>query len=888
MSSNLIPKAYESASVESKWLSIWKEKGYFKGLVDKSKKPYSIVIPPPNITGILTLGHVLNNTLQDILIRWRRMQGYSVCWFPGTDHAGIATESRVEKMLREKEGKTRRDLGREKFIERVWEWKKEYGSTIIEQLKKLGCSCDWDRERFTLDEGLSTAVKKVFVELYNKGYIYKGVRMINWCPVSRTALSDEEVIHKEINGAFYHFKYPLSDGSGYMEIATTRPETMLGDTALAVNPNDERYKHLIGKTVDLPLTNRKIPIISDDLADPAFGTGCLKITPAHDPNDFIVGKKHGLEILNIMNDDASMNEKAGKEFVGLDRFACRKKILSMMEEQQLLVKIETHKHNVGYSERGDVPVEPRVSEQWFVNMKELARPALEAVRSREIKFYPDRWSKVYFNWMENIQDWCISRQIWWGHRIPAWTNTETGELYVGMKEPSKPGKWKQDEDVLDTWFSSWLWPFSIMGWPEKTQEQEYFYPTSDLVTGPDIIFFWVARMIVAGLEFKGAIPFSNVYFTSIIRDSQGRKLSKSLGNSPDPLEVIANYGADALRFSIIYIAPVGIDIRYSNDKCELGRNFANKIWNACRFRQMHGDTTQNFNNLDNIDLSKLSGDDKWVIYRLNTVIYSVNTNLEKFNFQSATHDLYNFVWNEFCDWFIESSKSRIYGGGVEKIITLSILDYVLFNILKLLHPFMPFLTEELAHFMGFIAQEKTIMFASFPSSLENTPVSKASEDSSLIGMVESKFELIKAGRNMRAMYSIPPAKKLVFNLKTDNKIIADFIVSQEQIIKAMLNAESISINSDNSFEGPAPSSILSFGTLYLPLKDAVDIPSEVTKLNKQKRELEGWIMGSKAKLSNPKFVDGAPVEVVDSAKDHLIELESKLVSVSDTLRVFTT
>ncbi len=886
MSSNSIPKAYEPSEVESKWFSIWKERGYFKGEIDNSKKPYSIVIPPPNITGILTLGHVLNNTLQDILIRWRRMQGYSVCWFPGTDHAGIATESRVEKMLREKDGKSRRDLGREKFIERVWEWKKEYGGTIIEQLKKLGCSCDWDRERFTLDEGLSNAVKKVFVELYSKGYIYKGVRMINWCPVSRTALSDEEVIHQEVNGAFYHFKYPLSDGSGYVEIATTRPETMLGDSAVAVNPNDERYKHLVGKTVNLPLTERKIPIIADELADPAFGTGCLKITPAHDPNDFIVGKKHGLEILNIMNDDATMNENAGKDFVGLERFACRKKVLFMMEELQLLVKVENHRHNVGYSERGNVPVEPRVSEQWFVNMKELAKPAIEAVRSKEINFYPDRWSKVYFNWMENIQDWCISRQIWWGHRIPAWTNIQTGELYVGMEAPSEPDKWKQDEDVLDTWFSSWLWPFSIMGWPENTEEQEYFYPTCDLVTGPDIIFFWVARMIMAGLEFKGKIPFSNVYFTSIIRDAQGRKLSKSLGNSPDPLAVIANYGADALRFSIIYIAPVGLDIRYSNEKCELGRNFANKIWNACRFRQMHGDTTQSFNNLENVDLSKLSGDDKWIISRLNAVINSVNTNLEKFNFQFATQELYNFIWNEFCDWYIESSKSRIYGGGEEKEITLSVLDYVLFNILKLLHPFMPFITEELAHFMGFIASEETIMFVSYPSTLENTALGKAIENSSLIAVVESKFELIKAGRNMRAMYNIPPSKKLNFNLKTDDKRISDFIFSQEQIIKAMLNAESVAINSDSSFEGPAPSSILSFGTLYLPLKDAVDIPTEIAKLNKQKKELEGWIAGSKAKLSNPKFINGAATEVVESARGHLAELESKLVSVCDTLNVF--
>lgn len=885
MSSNLIPKAYEPDSVESKWFAEWKKNGYFRGAVDKSKKPYSVVIPPPNITGILTLGHVLNNTLQDILIRWRRMQGYSVCWFPGTDHAGIATESRVEKMLREKEGKTRRDLGRDKFIERVWEWKKEYGGTIIEQLKKLGCSCDWDRERFTLDEGLSNAVKKVFIELYNKGYIYKGVRMINWCPVSRTALSDEEVIHKEVNGAFYHFKYPFSDGSGYLEIATTRPETMLGDTAVAVNPNDERYKHIVGKTIDLPLTNRKIPVIADELADPAFGTGCVKITPAHDPNDFIIGKKHGLEILNIMNNDATMNEKAGAEFAGLDRFVCRKKILEKMEDLQLLVKIENHKHNVGYSERGDVPVEPRVSEQWFVNMKELAKPAIEAVRSREIKFYPDRWSKVYFNWMENIQDWCISRQIWWGHRIPAWTNLETGELYVGMEEPSKPGKWKQDDDVLDTWFSSWLWPFSIMGWPEKTEEQDYFYPTNDLVTGPDIIFFWVARMIMAGIEFKGAIPFSNVYFTSIIRDAQGRKLSKSLGNSPDPLEVIATYGADALRFSIIYIAPVGLDIRYSNEKCELGRNFANKIWNACRFRQMHGDITKGYNNLNDIDLTLLNGDDKWVLSRLNAVIDSVNTNLEKFNFQSATHELYNFVWNEFCDWYIESSKGRIYGKGSEKEIALSVLDYVLFNILKLLHPFMPFITEELGHFMGFIKESETIMFASYPTQ-PNTLIGNTTEDKALIAMVESKFEFIKAGRNMRAVYNIPPAKKLTFNLRSENKTISDFIQSQELIIKLMTNAEHIVINGDCSFEGPSPSTVLSYGTLYLPLKDAVDIPSEIIKLNKQKKELEGWIFGSKAKLSNQKFIEGAPSEVVASAKEHLAELESKLTSVCETLKVF--
>ena len=888
MSSKEIPKAYEPASVEAKWFPLWKERGYFKGIVDKNKKPYSIVIPPPNVTGILTLGHVLNNTLQDILIRWKRMQGYSACWFPGTDHAGIATESRVEKMLREKEGKTRHDLGRDTFIEKVWTWKKEYGGTIIEQLKKLGCSCDWERERFTLDEGLNQAVNKVFIDLYNKGYIYRGVRMINWCPTSLTALSDEEVIYKEVNGTFYHFKYPLSDGSGFLEIATTRPETMLGDTAVAVNPADERYKHLIGKTVDLPLIGRKIPVIADEIAEMEFGTGCVKITPAHDPNDFLVGKRHNLEVVNIMNDDATMNENAGAEFCGMDRFECRKKVLAMMKDQELLVKADSHKHNVGFSERGDVPIEPRVSAQWFVNMKELARPAIEAVRSGKIKFYPDRWSKVYFNWMENIQDWCISRQIWWGHRIPAWHNQETHEIYVGMESPAS-GNWKQEEDVLDTWFSSWLWPFSIMGWPEQTPEQEYFYPTNDLVTGPDIIFFWVARMIMAGIEFKGEIPFSNVYFTSIIRDSQGRKLSKSLGNSPDPLEVIATYGADALRFSIIYIAPVGLDIRYSNEKCEIGRNFANKIWNACRFRQIHGKTTSGFKHLENVDLSKLTADEKWILSRLNSTVESVSNHLEKFSFHMATHELYEFVWSEFCDWFIESSKGRIFADGKDKEQVLTVLDFVLHKILMLLHPFMPYITEELSHLMGFLEDGETIMFAQYPASFRKTAIGQTIDDTSTIAMVESKFDIIRAGRNMRAVYNIPSGKKVNFALKIEDKTISAFIRSQLEIIKNMLSAEKLDIFSGGAFQefdGQTPSAVLNCGTLFLPLKDAVDIASEIAKLNKQKKELEGWVNGSRAKLSNQKFLSGAPQEVVENAKEHLCDLEGKLSSVNEMLKVF--
>ena len=882
---NSIPKAYDPEKIEEKWFSEWNNRGYFKGTVDQNKKPYSIVIPPPNVTGMLTLGHVLNNTLQDILIRWKKMQGYSVCWFPGTDHAGIATESRVEKHLRESEGVDRHDLGRDAFISKVWEWKNKYGGTIIQQLKKLGCSCDWERERFTLDEGLNDAVRKVFVDLYNKGYIYRGSRMINWCPVSRTALSDEEVIYKEVNGLFYHFKYPLSDGSGFLEIATTRPETMLGDAAVAVHPEDTRFKHLIGKTINLPLTGRVIPIIGDLHADPEFGTGCVKITPAHDPNDFEVGKRHNLGSLNVMNPDATMNRNAGEEFIGMDRFECRQKILFMMKELDLFIKSEAHTHNVGYSERGDVPIEPRLSEQWFVNMKELAKPAVEAVKTGEIKFHPKRWDKVYYNWLDNIHDWCISRQIWWGHRIPAWYNDNTGETYVGLEAPVEDGPWRQEEDVLDTWFSSWLWPFSIMGWPQDTPEQEYFYPTSDLVTGPDIIFFWVARMIMAGLEFKKAIPFNNVYFTSIIRDDKGLKLSKSLGNSPDPLEVIKTYGADALRFSIIYIAPVGMDIRYSNDKCELGRNFANKLWNACRFRQMHGETAPGFKDLAGINLNLLTSDERWIIKRLDNTIKLTNKHLEKFSFHMATHDLYNFVWSEFCDWFIESSKVRIFASEKTKLQVLTVLDYVLFNILKLLHPFMPFITEELAHQMGFLEKSDTIMLNSYPVAV----ISIKDTDSKLTEKVEAKFELIRAGRNLRAAYNIAPGKKLSYFIKAANSNIMEFLKSETAVMKNMLNAEKVTINLDNlpETDGLAPSIVTSAGTIFLSLKGAIDVEAEKTKLNKQKKEIENWMKSSKAKLSNERFLKNAPENVVNNAKEYLKELENKYKSVLEALEIFS-
>lgn len=881
-----MPKAYEPSAVEDKWYPLWETKGYFSGKPNPDKKPYSIVIPPPNVTGILTMGHVLNNTLQDILIRWHRMQGHEVCWFPGTDHAGIATESRVERMLKEKENTGRDKLGREEFIRRVWQWKEQYGGTIIKQLRKLGTSCDWEKERFTMDEGLSQAVRKVFVDLYKKGYIHRGCRMINWCPVSKTALSDEEVIYKESNGKFYHFRYPLSDGSGSLTVATTRPETMLGDSAVAVHPDDQRYNHLIGKTVDLPLTDRKIPVIGDEHADPEKGTGCVKITPAHDPNDFAVGQRHNLQFINVMNKDATMNKTAGSEFDGMDRFECRDKVVHMMEDLGLLDRIEDIVHSVGYSERGGVPIETMISEQWFVKMGELAKPALEAVKSGRIKFHPERWSKTYFHWMENIKEWCISRQIWWGHRIPAWYNDTTGETYVGMEEPTTPGPWRQEEDVLDTWFSSWLWPFSIMGWPEKTEELKYFYPTNDLVTGPDIIFFWVARMIMAGYEFMGELPFRNVYFTSIIRDEQGRKLSKSLGNSPDPLDVISQYGADALRFSIIYIAPVGMDIRYSNEKCEIGRNFANKLWNACRFRKIQGELSPNFKDLAGIDKDKLSPDEKWMLAKLDDCAASVNKSLDDFQFHMATHEIYELVWSSFCDWFIESSKVSIHAGGEAKTRVLAVLDHALYKILRLLHPFMPFITEELAHQMGFLANDgETIMFAEYPGSGASTIIAR---EAGILDMVDSKFQLIRAGRNLRVSYEIPAGKKLNYYVQAVNQETADFLNSESESLKRMLNADSVEIGLDPYSNGnggaQAPSMLVNAGNIYLPLKGVIDVDAEMNKLSKQREDLVKWIGASKGKLSNEKFVSKAPENVVAEARAHLAEMEDKLARVEELIK----
>ena len=861
-----LPRAYEPAEVEKYWFPKWENMNAFHGEAKTGKPGYSIVIPPPNVTGILTLGHVLNNTLQDILCRRARMKGFEVCWFPGTDHAGIATEARVVKYLKQTENVSRDELGREEFIKRVWQWKDEFGGKIIKQLRTLGCSCDWERERFTMDEGLSDAVKKVFVELYNKGYIYRGQRMINWCPAAKSALSDEEVIYKDVPGKFYYFRYPVENSDEYVVVATTRPETMFGDTAVAVHPDDERYKHLIGKMLCLPLTDRKIPVIADIHADPTKGTGCVKITPAHDPNDFEVGRRNNLEVINIMNPDATLNSLCGPEFAGMERFAAREKCVAMLSEQGLVEKIEDIVHAVGYSERGDVPIETLESFQWFCRMGELAKPAIEAVRSGEIKFYPERWSKTYFHWMENIQDWCISRQLWWGHRIPAWYNDDTNEVYVGLEAPTAPGNWRQEEDVLDTWFSSWLWPFSIMGWPEKTPELDYFYTTNDLVTGPDIIFFWVARMIMAGCEFMGKIPFKNVYFTSIIRDDKGRKLSKSLGNSPDPLDVIAEYGADALRFSIVYIAPVGMDIRYSNEKCEIGRNFANKLWNACRFRQMQGPSKV----VDTLP-ENLSADEKWMASKLDAAAAFIDAELEKFRFHTAAHALYDLVWSDFCDWFVEAEKLPMRAGGADKERALAVLDWALFRILKLLHPFMPFVTEELAHRMGLLAENELLMYQPLPLG-ENLTFDDEAK------WAEAKFELVKGGRFLRSSYNIPDGRKLKFHVKAADNAALEGLKGQFDSLKLLLNAEDIELtleSFDSEKQGAAPSKLCQAGIISLPLTGLIDVDAERAKLQKELADINKWIAGTAGKLKNERFVANAPEQVVANARAQLAELEDR-------------
>lgn len=848
-------KAYNPKEVEDKIYDFWQEGNYFHAEVDKDKKPYTIVMPPPNITGQLHMGHALDNTLQDILIRWRRMQGYSALWLPGTDHASIATEAKIVEAMR-KEGITKEDLGREKFLERAWEWKKEYGGRIVSQLKKMGSSCDWERERFTMDEGCSKAVKEVFVRLYNKGLIYRGERIINWCPHCKTSISDAEVEFEEQAGHFWHLRYPLTDGSGYLELATTRPETLLGDTAVAVNPSDERYKDLVGKTLTLPLVGREIPIIADDYVDVDFGTGVVKITPAHDPNDFQVGLRHNLPVINVMTDDAKIVEDYPK-YAGMDRYEAREAIVKDLDEGGFLVKVEKHDHNVGTCYRCHSTVEPRVSKQWFVKMDELAGPAIECVKSGKTKFVPERFNKIYYHWMENIRDWCISRQLWWGHRIPAYYCDECGEVTVAKEMPEKCPKCgcthlHQDEDTLDTWFSSALWPFSTLGWPDKTPELDYYFPTNTLVTGYDIIFFWVARMIFSSVEQMDSQPFDTVFIHGIVRDENGVKMSKSLGNGIDPLLVIDQYGADALRMFLATGNSPGNDMRYSEKRVEACRNFANKLWNASRFVHMNIDDYNVKNELP----ATLETEDKWILHTLNNVAKEVNENLEKFELGIALSKIYDFIWNSYCDWYIELCKARLQSEGETAQNARQVLIYVLDKILKLLHPFMPFITEEIWQTIPHDTDGKTVMLEKYPEYDPNLDFPSEAEEMMKV------MEAITAIRTQRNEMNVPPSKKAKLFIAT---AIPETFSNGEQFFKKLASASEVEISDSFDIDG-AVTVVTSDAKIYIPMEELVDKEAELKRLNKELKQVEKMLAQDEGKLNNPGFMSKAPEKVIEKIK----------------------
>ena len=853
MSSKFQPQEVEAGKYQ--W---WVDSGVFHPNEDPNAEPYSIVIPPPNVTGKLHLGHAWDVTLQDMIIRQKRMQGFDTLWLPGMDHAGIATQAKVEEKLRG-EGLSRYDLGREKFLEQTWEWKEEYASHIREQWAKMGISVDYRRERFTLDKGLSDAVKKVFVTLYEKGLIYRGEYIINWDPKAKTSLSDIEVIHKDVEGAFYHMNYPLADGSGFLEIATTRPETLLGDTAVAVHPDDERYQALIGKTVILPLVNREIPIIADEYVEQDFGTGVVKITPAHDPNDFEVGNRHNLPRINVMNDDATMNELAGK-YEGMDRFAARKAIVKDLEEAGLLVKIEKHLHSVGHSERTDVVVEPRLSKQWFVKMGPLAEQAINAQRAEgdnTVNFYPPRFNDAYLRWMENIHDWVISRQLWWGHQIPAWYHKETGEVYVGMEAPSDIENWTQDPDVLDTWFSSALWPFSTMGWPdEESADYKRYYPTNTLVTGYDILTFWVSRMMFQGLEFTGKRPFKNVLIHGLIRDSQGRKMSKSLGNGVDPMEVIEQYGADALRWFLANGSAPGQDVRYSTDKMDAAWNFINKIWNASRYALMNvGDLTA-----DQVDITgEKTLADKWILTRLNQTIGKVTELFEKFEFGEAGRLLYRFIWDDFCDWYIEMSKETLAGDDeAAKLTTRSILVYVLDNTLRLLHPIMPFVTEEIWQSVPHVGE--SLVVATYPTVHPEQMDEKAAEE------MEFLMDFIRSVRTVRNEMNTPLSKPINIIAKVSDAAHYAILKENESYIARFSNPEEFVYGEDVEAPSDAVTSVITGAEIYLPLAGLINIEDEIARLEKEAEKLQQEVDRVEKKLSNEKFVAKAPEAVVEAER----------------------
>jgi len=880
-----LDKIYEPVNVEKKWYKHWQENGYFKPSDNESNNSFVITIPPPNVTGILTMGHVLNNTLQDVLIRYARMQGKQTLWLPGTDHAGIATQNVVEKMLK-KDGKTRFDYGREKFVKTVWDWANKHKSIIFNQLEELGSSFDRDRERFTLDEGLSKAVREVFVHLYKKGLIYRGRRIINWCPASQTALSNEEVIYKEKQGHLWYFKYPVKGRNEFITIATTRPETMLGDTAVAVNPNDNRFSGLIGSKLILPIVDREIPIIADNFVDPEFGTGCVKVTPAHDPNDFEMGERHNLPQILIMNPDGSMNENAGEDFVGLDRFVARKLIVKKMKELGFLDKIEEYTNSVGYSERAGVMIEPYLSSQWFVKMKPLAEPALEAVSKGKIKFYPERWTKTYNHWLNNVQDWCISRQLWWGHRIPVFYCDHCNWTDATMKNPVKCPECgstdiRQDVDVLDTWFSSWLWPFSTMGWPEDTTDLKKFFPTNDLVTGPDIIFFWVARMIMASLEFMDDVPFKNVYFTGIIRDMDGRKMSKSLGNSPDPLDLIEKYGADALRYGVMLIAPQGQDILFSEKRLEVGRNFMNKIWNASRFILMNVDDDTLF--LQSFDpvFANLTTADKWILSKLNATITKVEKHYTTYRFDEIARDIYDFVWSDFCDWYIELIKERLYKKSPEeKATTLKVAIHVLKNILKILHPLTPFITEEIYQKIK-NNDDPDIIISKWPEVLVSLNDPEIEEQFTIIQ------EIITSIRTVRSELNIAPSAKINLVIKgKEDEVVVNLIKNHEILgyIKNLSGIENVII--DKNIEKPKPSSsiVVKNTEFFIPLEGVIDLDAEKARLTKEIDGLKGGLMACQGKLKNHSFVTKAPKEIVENERRKETTYKEKVTKLEESFK----
>ena len=895
-----LAKTYDPKSMEDRIYGEWLEKKYFHAEVDRSKKPFTIVMPPPNITGKLHMGHALDQTLQDVLTRWRRMQGYNALWIPGTDHASISTEVKVINQLKS-EGIDKNELGREGFLKRTWEWREEYGRTIVDQLKKIGSSCDWDRERFTMDEGCSKAVQEVFLRLHKKGYIYKGSRIINWCPVCKTSISDAEVEHEEQAGHFWHINYPIKGSDKFVEIATTRPETLLGDSALAVNPDDERYQDIVGKTVILPLVGREIPVIADAYVDKEFGTGVVKITPAHDPNDFEVGKRHNLPEINILNDDATINENGGK-YAGMDRYEARKVMVEELKEQGLLVKVVDHVHNVGTHDRCGTTVEPMIKQQWFVKMEEMAKPAIEAVKNGDLTFVPERFDKTYLHWLENIRDWCISRQLWWGHRIPAYYCDDCGEIVVDREMPSVCPKcggthFTQDPDTLDTWFSSALWPFSTLGWPENTEDLEYFYPTDVLVTGYDIIFFWVIRMVFSGYEQTGKCPFHHVLIHGLVRDSLGRKMSKSLGNGIDPLEIIDQYGADALRFTLVTGNAPGNDMRFYMERVEASRNFANKIWNASRFIMMnvtalkeneHEQSEYSFSTeqsatdrrsgacVKEMDLTQLTGADKWILSKVNTLAQDVTANMDKFELGIAVQKLYDFIWEEFCDWYIEMVKPRLYNEEDQtKAAALWTLKTVLTNALKLLHPYMPFITEEIYRNL---TGEESIMISAWPEFKAEWSFQKEEAEVELIK------EAVRSIRNVRSFMNVPPSKKAHVIVVSEKPQVREVFEGSKAFFGTLSYASQVTVQEDKSGIGEdAVSALIPDAAVYMPFAELVDLEKEIERLKKEEERLTKELARVNGMLSNEKFISKAPQSKIDEEKEKLEKYTQMMNQVKEHL-----